>query len=221
MIRVGVVGATGYTALELFRLLMRHPQVQVTQATSRSDAGARLDSIHPILRGWSSLTLTEFVIDDFSATVDCAFCCLPHAAASPVVKQLVDRGIRTIDFSADYRLDTVADFETIYQSEHADPHRVGQVPYGLPELFRDRIQSAALVANPGCFPTSMILPLAPLLQSRAIEPSDIIVDSKTGVSGGGRTPKLAFHFPECNESVAAYGVGTHRHRPEMEQILPK
>ena len=219
MLRVGVIGATGYTALELFRILLRHPQVRVTRATSRSDSGTRLDSVHAGLRGQFDLTLTDFNIDDFTAHVDVAFCCLPHAAASPVVKQLLDAGIRTIDFSADYRLDSAAEFETIYHAPHADAERVGQIPYGLPELFAENIRQAPAVANPGCFPTSVILPLAPLLRSELIEINDIIVDSKTGVSGGGRTPKLGFHFPECNESVSAYGVGTHRHRPEMETIL--
>lgn len=221
MIRVGIVGATGYTALELFRILLRHPGARIVRATSRGDTGQAISSVHPALRQCTDLTLVEFDADDFAAQVDCAFCCLPHAAASPIVKQLLARGVRTIDFSADYRLGSRAEFEQIYQATHADPERLGSVPYGLPELFADRIRTAALVANPGCFPTSVILPLAPLLKAELVEPNDVIVDSKTGVSGGGRTPKLGFHFPECNESVAAYGVGTHRHRPEMESIVER
>jgi N-acetyl-gamma-glutamyl-phosphate reductase len=219
MIRIGIVGATGYTALELIKILRRHSDAQVTRLTSRGDIGTPISATHPGLRGQLDVALSEFCIDDFEQHVDCAFCCLPHAASSPVVKQLVDRGIRTIDFSADYRLNDLASFEQHYQAEHADPERLGQIPYGIPELFREQITGAKLVANPGCFPTSVILPLTPLIRQGLILGDDIIVDSKTGVSGGGRTPKLAFHYPECNESVTAYAVGTHRHGPEMEQII--
>ncbi len=218
-IRAGIVGATGYTALELIKILLRHPGVKITRLTSRGDAGQPIEVPHPSLRGLLPVSLGEFSIDDFARNVDIAFCCLPHAASSAVVRQLVDAGIKAIDFSADYRLNDLASFAEVYQAEHADPEQLGRVPYGIPELFRESIRSASLVANPGCFPTTAIIPLAPLLQNNLLENAPIIVDSKTGVSGGGRTPKLNFHFPECNESASAYAVGTHRHRPEMEQIL--
>jgi N-acetyl-gamma-glutamyl-phosphate reductase len=220
-IRVGIVGATGYTAIELIKILLRHPEVKITRATSRSDLGQPLEKTHPSLRGQLNLSLSEFEIDDFVRSVDCAFCCLPHAASSPVVKQLVDRGIKTIDFSADYRLDDLASFQKHYQAEHADPERLGKTAYGIPEIFRDSITNSSLVANPGCFPTTAIIPLTPLIAAGLIQSNGIIVDSKTGVSGGGRTPKLNFHFPECNESISAYAVGTHRHGPEMEQIVAR
>ncbi len=219
MIRVGIVGATGYTAVELIRLLLRHPEVAITQLTSRSDAGQPVESVHPSLRGRLATEISAYEPDRFAAEVDCAFCCLPHAASSPVVRELVARGLRVIDFSADYRLDSAAEFSRVYGDGHADPERIGKVPYGLPELFREAIREAQVVANPGCFPTTAILALAPLVREELIETSDIIVDSKTGVSGGGRTPKLAFHYPECNESVSAYAVGTHRHEPEIRQIV--
>lgn len=221
MIRVGIVGATGYTAVELIKLLLRHPHVQITRLTSRSDTGQPIEQTHPSLRNRLNLSLTEFELDDFAAHVDCAFCCLPHAASSPIVKQIVDRGIRVVDFSADYRLSSLEQFTKIYQAEHADAGRLGHVPYGLPELFASEIRTAELVANPGCFPTTAILALAPLIAAKSIALDDIIVDSKTGVSGGGRTPKLNFHYPECNESVAAYGLGTHRHGPEIGEILTR
>ena len=221
MVRVGIVGATGYTAYELIQIFLRHPNVLLTRLTSRSDAGKPVDSVHPALRDRTTLSFVDFELADFSNSVDCAFCCLPHAASSPIVKALVDRGIKTIDFSADYRLNDLASFTQWYQSEHADPNRLGQVPYVLPELFREQIRTAHLVANPGCFPTSAILPLAPLLRESRIDPADIVIDSKTGVTGGGRTPKLPFHYPECNEAVTAYGVGTHRHWPEINQILQR
>lgn len=217
--RIGVVGATGYTASESLKLLLRHPYVELTRLTSRSDAGTDVDKVHPALRGRLPLKFTEYSLDDLKGEVDVAFCCLPHAASSPIVKELADAGIRVVDFSADYRLDDLASFETWYQAEHADPKRFGRVPYGLPELFREQIRTADVVANPGCFPTTAILALVPLIKAGLIDGDDIVVDSKTGVSGGGRTPKLAFHFPECNESVSAYGVGTHRHWPEINQIV--
>lgn len=219
MIRAGIVGATGYTAVELLRLLLRHPQVTVTRLTSRGDAGQPVAAIHPSLRDCIDLEICSYGIDDFAGAVDCAFCCLPHAASSPVVRELAERGLRVIDFSADYRLDSLAEFTAVYGAEHADPGRLGLVPYGLPELFREQIRSANVVANPGCFPTSAILPLVPLIREGLIATDDIVIDSKTGVSGGGRTPKLPFHFPECNESVAAYAVGNHRHGPEIAQII--
>jgi N-acetyl-gamma-glutamyl-phosphate reductase len=132
---------------------------------------------------------------------------------------LLDAGVRAVDFSADYRLDDAETFAQWYGEKHGDPTRLGKVVYGLPELFREQIREAKLVANPGCYPTTAILALTPLLKAGLIEPRDIIVDSKSGVSGAGRTPKLTTHYPECNESISAYNVGRHRHTPEIEQIV--
>lgn len=219
MIRVGIVGATGYTALELIQILLRHPEVKITQVTSRDEACPLLSEVHPGLRERLDLKFTPFEIDSFANDVDFAFCCLPHAASAVIVSQILARGIKVVDFSADYRLNDVATFQQWYRVEHPDAERVGNVPYGMPELFREKIRSASLVANPGCFPSSALLPLAPLVHHDLIHQSPIIVDSKTGVSGAGRKPGLRFHFPECNESVAAYGIGTHRHMPEIDQIL--
>ena len=221
MIRVGIVGATGYTALELLKILLRHPDVKVTQLTSRDEGCPSLESVHPELRERLDLNFAPLDIDAFASNVDCAFCCLPHAASAAIISKLLDKGIKVVDFSADYRLNDVETFEQWYQVKHPDPDRIGNVPYGIPELFRERIKSANLVANPGCFPSSALIPLAPLIQHELIERSPIIVDSKTGVSGAGRKPNLKFHFPECNESVMAYGIGTHRHMPEIDQIIAR
>lgn len=221
MIRVGIIGATGYTALELIKLLLRHPNVEITKLTSRDESAPHLSQVHPCLRDRLDLNLSTLDTDHFVKDLDCVFCCLPHAASAEIIRQILPTGIRVIDFSADYRLNDFETFNQWYNVEHPDPDRVGEVPYGIPELFREKIREAQLVANPGCFPTSALLPLCPLVQNGMIEKSPIIVDSKTGISGAGRKPGLRFHFPECNESVAAYGVGTHRHMPEIDHIVAR
>lgn len=218
MTRVGILGATGYTALELIKLLLRHPHAQIAAVTSRQEK-THIAAVHPSLSGRIDLTLEDFGPEAMAQRCDCVFSCLPHVASAESCMALLAAGVRVIDFSADYRLDDAATFQKWYEHEHPDPARLGKTVYGLPELFREQIASAKLVANPGCYPTSAILPLAPLVKAGWIETRDIIVDSKSGVSGAGRTPKLNTHFPECNESISAYGVGKHRHQPEIEQIL--
>jgi len=219
MIRVAILGATGYTALELMKILLRHPEVEITVLTSRQDDNPHVAMVHPQLAGRLDLHLENLEANSVATKVDCVFCCLPHAASAAVVKTFVDSGVRVVDFSADYRLDDVATYSEWYGGKHPDADRVGKVVYGLPEFFGEQIPDAQLVANPGCFPTSAILAVAPLLKMDLIEPEGIIFDSKTGVSGAGRTPKLTTHYPECNESVAAYNIGMHRHTPEIDQIL--
>ena len=221
MIRVGIVGATGYTALELLKILLRHPEVDITTLTSRDTKHPHLSDVHPSLRDQLNLSFCELDIATLGNAVDVAFCCLPHAASAAIVGQLVDAGIRVIDFSADYRLNDVQTFEQWYGVKHPDSKRVGKVAYGIPELFADEIKASNVVANPGCFPSSALLPLAPLLRANLINPSPIIVDSKTGISGAGRKTNLKFHYPECNESISAYGIGTHRHMPEIDQIIKR
>ncbi len=221
MVRVGVMGATGYTALELMKLFRRHPEVDLAVVTSRREGNPHLGSVHPSLAGLFDLQLENIGPEAISGRVDCVFSCLPHAASASSVKVLLDAGVKVIDFSADYRLNDVDTYQHWYGNTHPDPTRVGCTPYGLPELFGGELREADLIANPGCFPTSAILPLAPFIQQGLIDPQDIVVDSKTGVSGAGRSPKLAFHYPECNESLAAYNVGRHRHTPEIDQILQR
>jgi len=219
MVRIAILGATGYTALESIKLLLRHPHAQITLLTSRQEGRPHIATIHPSLTGRLDLCLEDAAPDEVAKRCECAFLCLPHAASAESAKALLARGVRVVDFSADYRLNDAQTYRQWYEHDHPDPNRLGKTPYGLPELFGPEIPKAQLVANPGCYPTSAIVPLAPLLKAGLIEPSDIIVDSKSGVSGAGRTPKLNTHFPECNESISAYGVGKHRHQPEIEQIL--
>jgi len=218
-VRIGILGATGYTALELIKLLLRHPGAKIEVLTSRQEGRPHVATIHPSLTGRLDLPLEDLGADAVPERCECAFLCLPHAASAESAKALLARNIRVIDFSADYRLNDAATYRQWYEHDHPDPERLGKTPYGLPELFGSQIPDAELVANPGCYPTSAILPLAPLLKASLIEPEDIIVDSKSGVSGAGRTPKLNTHFPECNESISAYSIGKHRHQPEIEQIL--
>lgn len=218
-IRVAVLGATGYTAVELLKILLRHPEVTVSALTSRQEGNAPIASVHPSLVGRLEAVLENLTPAEVAARAECVFSCLPHCASAEVIPELLQAGCRVVDFSADYRLTSPAVYEEWYGHRHPDPERLGKVPYGLPELFREQIRQAQLVANPGCYPTSVILALAPLLKARLIETRDIIVDSKSGVSGAGRTPKLTTLFPECNESMSAYNVGRHRHTPEIDQLL--
>jgi N-acetyl-gamma-glutamyl-phosphate reductase len=220
-VRVGILGATGYTALELIRILLRHPGVSISVLTSRQEGRPHLSTVHPSLTGRLDLCLEDLSPEEVAGRCQCAFLCLPHGASAEAAKVLLARGVRVIDLSADYRLRDAPTYRQWYEHEHPDPERLGKTPYGLPELFSAELPAAELVANPGCYPTSAILPLAPLLKEGWIAPDDILIDSKSGVSGAGRTPKLTTHFPECNESIAAYGVGRHRHQPEIEQILER
>src|ERR1043165_5940372 len=219
MVRVAILGASGYSALELIRILLRHPEVEITALTTRKTESPSIGEVHPSLAGRLHLKLENLSADVIANRADCVFCCLPHGARACAVAELLPLGKKIIDLSADYRLKSAAVYAEWYGLEHSDPARLSEAVYGLPEIYRERIQRAQLVANPGCYPTSAILALAPLLRAGAILPRGIIVDSKSGVSGAGRDPKAHLHFPECNESVSAYGVGSHRHMPEIDQVL--
>jgi len=218
MTTVAILGAGGYTAVELIKILLRHPHAKITALTSL-DETRPVGAVHPSLVGRLDLTFEELTMQEIANRAESVFCCLPHTVSAQFAPELLQHGAKVIDLGADYRLDSVETFETWYESKHPDPERLGNTPYGLPELFRDQIPNANLIANPGCYPTSAILPLAPLLRANLIEPTDIIIDSKSGVSGAGRAPKLLTLYPECNESILAYSIGTHRHTPEIEQIL--
>jgi N-acetyl-gamma-glutamyl-phosphate reductase len=219
MVRVAILGASGYSARELMKLLLRHPHAAITALTTRSTDSKHVGEVHPVLADRLDLLLENLSPSQVAERADCVFCCLPHGASASAVAELLPRGKKVIDLSADYRLNDAAEYEKWYGMKHPDAKRMPETVYGLPEIYRERIQNADLVANPGCYPTSAILALAPLLRAGAILPKGIIIDSKSGVSGGGREPKPAFHYPECNESVSAYGVGTHRHMPEIDQVL--
>jgi N-acetyl-gamma-glutamyl-phosphate reductase len=218
MTTLAILGATGYTALELIKILLRHPNAAITVLTSREDTRS-VEEVHSSLSGRLDISLENLSAKEITNRAECVFSCLPHTASAKIVPELLHYGTKVIDLSADYRLDAVEVFETWYAERHPDPDRLGKVPYGLPELFRDQIVGANLVANPGCYPTSAILPLTPLIKTGIIEPSDIIIDSKSGVSGAGRKPNLSTLYPECNENISPYSIGTHRHTPEIEQII--
>jgi N-acetyl-gamma-glutamyl-phosphate reductase len=217
--RVAILGASGYSALELIKLLLRHPQTEITALTTRKTDSQPVGEVHPSLAGRLELSLENLAADAIAERADVVFCCLPHGASAAAASQLLPFGKKVIDLSADYRLSDPEEYAKWYGLPHADTENLRDAVYGLPELYRDDIRTASLVANPGCYPTSAILALAPLLEAGLVEPEGIIIDSKSGVSGGGREPKPQFHYPECNESISAYGVGTHRHMPEIDQIL--
>lgn len=216
---VGILGATGYTAYELIRILLRNPEVEIVAATTRQDDSPQIHEIHPSLYGRIDLTCENLSANEVGQHCDYVFCALPHVASMTAVPELLEGGTRVIDLSADYRLNDPAVYEKWYGHVHTDPTRLGDTVYGLPELYRDRIPGKQLVANPGCYTSTSILALAPLVKHGLIETTGIVIDAKSGVSGAGRAPKLGTLFAECNESLSAYGVGTHRHQPEIEQVL--
>jgi N-acetyl-gamma-glutamyl-phosphate reductase len=217
-IKTAILGGSGYTAVELLKIILRHPGAEITAITSRQDEP--IADLHPSLFGRIDLRCEPFDPDRLKAKgVQVAFGCLPHGTSMESIPPLIERGIRVIDLSADYRLRDARVYQEWYKESHHDAANLAHAVYGLPELFGDRINGAKLIANPGCYPQTAILGLAPLVAKGLIELSGIIVDSKSGVSGAGRTPKLTTLFPECNENFAAYAVGTHRHTPEIEQVL--
>ena len=219
MTKVAILGATGYTALELLRILLRHPEVEVTALTSRQEGSPHIHSVHPSLYGRLDLCCEDLSPEQVAERADFAFCALPHGASTAVIPTILAGGCRVVDLSADYRLNDPGVYEEWYGLVHTDPTRLGSTVYGLPELWADRIPGADLVANPGCYTSTSILALSPLLCGDYIEPTGICIDAKSGVSGAGRSPKLTTLYSECNESVSAYSVGRHRHRPEIEQVL--
>ncbi len=219
MARIAILGATGYTALELLRILAMHPHAKVVAATTRQDSRPLISAIHPSLTGLYDLRCENLTPEEVGKGCDIAFCCLPHTASMEAVPQLLDAGCRVVDLSADYRLSDPGVYEQWYEHVHTDPTRLTTAVYGLPEIYESRIPGATLVANPGCYTSTSILALAPLLATDLIEPSGIIIDAKSGISGAGRTPKMSNLFSECNESVTAYSIGKHRHTPEIEQVL--
>lgn len=219
MTGVAIVGASGYASRELFRILLNHPGVKITAATSRSDEAPRVDALHPSLAGRTDLACQPFDADRIAEAAKVAFLALPHTASLEVVPALRERGVKVIDLSADYRLKSAQVYADWYGHTHTDPAGLADAVYGLPELFRESIPPAGLIANPGCYTSTSILALAPLIAENKVEKTGIVIDAKSGVSGAGRSPKLSTHFPECNEGLSAYNVGKHRHTPEIDQVL--
>jgi N-acetyl-gamma-glutamyl-phosphate reductase len=219
MTGVAIIGASGYAARELIRILLNHPGAKIALATSRQDEAPRIDALHPSLTGRIDLACQPFDSDRVADVASVAFLGLPHTASLEVTPALRKRGVRVIDLSADYRLKDAQVYSDWYGHAHTDPEGLSDAVYGLPELFRESIPQAGLIANPGCYTSTSILALAPLIAENRVNRNGIVIDAKSGVSGAGRSPKLSTHFPECNESLSAYSVGKHRHTPEIDQVL--
>jgi N-acetyl-gamma-glutamyl-phosphate reductase len=218
MIKVGIIGATGYTGLELLRWLRRHPAAQIAWLTSENSAGQRLGDVFAAPPEVGALSLVAWEQADL-AEADVVFCCLPHAAAQGPVAAARRAGARVVDLSADFRLHDPLVYETWYNHAHRETVLLAEAVYGLPELHRAEIAGAGVVANPGCYPTTVILGLAPLARCGWLS-GTVIADSKSGVSGAGRKPSLKTHFVEANENFSPYSIGrSHRHVAEMEQEL--
>lgn len=220
-LNIAIVGSSGYTGGELMRLLLNHSRVVVTAITSEKSAGKPIASIFPHLAGLTSLVCEPLDPDIIAKKADFVFLALPHVTAQEAAFRFHNLGKKTVDLSADYRLSDPAEYETWYEHTHQYPELLKTAVYGLPELHREKIKKASLIANPGCYPTSAILGLAPLITRGLADLRSIIIDSKSGVSGAGRSPSLAHHYPEVNEGLMAYKVGTHRHTPEIEQELSR
>jgi len=220
MLKVAILGGSGYTGSELLRLLHKHQHIEITAITSERFAGQRASDILPSLRD-SSLRFEALKLDSLIRKADIFFLCLPHKTSQDIVARLYKHGKRIIDLSADYRLKNANVYKKWYNTEHKYPSLLKKAIYGLPEIHRKRIRGASIVANPGCYPTGAILALAPVIEKDVIDIDSIVIDSKSGVSGAGRNPALAFMFSEVNESVKAYAVTSHRHIPEIEQELSK
>ncbi|MGD9019795.1 MAG: N-acetyl-gamma-glutamyl-phosphate reductase [Desulfuromonadales bacterium] len=218
MHRIGVIGASGYTGAELLRLLVLHPETELVCVTSRQYAGQSVAKVFPSLHGVLDLTFEDVDPEGLAGRVDLVFTAVPHQTAMNMVPQLLDAGCRVVDLSADFRLRDLSVYAAWYQA-HTSSELLSEAVYGLPELFRDQVPGARLVANPGCYPTSIALALTPLLEEKKIDPATIIVDSKSGTSGAGRSAKLETTFCEVNEGFKAYGLPRHRHTPEIEQTL--
>lgn len=222
-IRIGLVGVAGYTGMELCRLLAGHPQMQLVRATSRSEAGRPLGDLLPHLNATApaEVTITAPDMDDLAAACDLVFLAVPHGAAMDMAAELSARNVRVVDLSADFRLKDPNVYADCYKLEHRHAKLLGQAVYGLPELYADAIRTARLTANPGCYPTSVLLALAPALKAGLVKTDGIIADSKSGATGAGRKPSTATLFCEVHDSFRAYGLGKHRHTPEMEQEIGK
>ena len=218
MIRAGIVGGTGYTGVELLRILALHPAVEVTAVTSRADAGQRVDKVYPSLRGYCNALFSLPELDNLLAC-DVVFFATPNGTAMTMAAALLDRGIKVIDLSADFRIKDVKEWEKWYGMEHTSPDLIAEAIYGLPEINREAIKQARLIACPGCYPTAVQLGFLPLIETAAIDVGSLIADVKSGVSGAGRKAELSSLMSETGESFKAYGVSGHRHLPEIKQGL--
>jgi N-acetyl-gamma-glutamyl-phosphate reductase len=220
MVRVGVVGATGYAGAELVRILSGHPQVELSILTSRQFAGVKFDRVYPAMAGCVSMTCEGLDIEKVCDRAEIVFLALPHQLPMTLVPQFLARKVRVVDLSADFRFSEASVYEAAYQA-HAAKDLLHQAVYGLSEIYFEAIQSAVLIGNPGCYPTSTLLPLIPLVRENLLDLDTLIVDSKSGVSGAGRSLAITSHYCQVNESFKAYKIANHRHNPEMNAILSR
>lgn len=218
-VRVAIVGATAYTSRESIRWLLRHPQAEIVALCSRRDPQPYIADIFPELAGRLHMRCEPSDPAALTGRADVALLCMPNGIAMSLVPQLLAAGLRVVDFSADYRLKEPADYQQWYDKVHTDLANLAEAAYGIPELYREKIRQARVVANPGCYPTSAALGIIPLVKAGLVDTTDIIVDSASGVSGAGREPKPEHHFPERHENFEAYKVGEHRHMVEIERTL--
>ncbi|MBQ4087865.1 MAG: N-acetyl-gamma-glutamyl-phosphate reductase [Clostridia bacterium] len=219
MVRVGILGATGYAGAELVRLLSSHKHTEITMLASKSYAGQKMSEVYPSMVGVCDMVLEEADIDKAAEKCDVVFTALPHGVSHEVISALYAKGLKVIDLSGDFRYNDIKVYEEWYKVEHACPELLAESVYGLCELHRDEIKKARLIGNPGCYTTCSILGLAPLLAKGLVETKNIIIDAKSGVTGAGRGLAIDYHFCECTESMKAYKVATHRHTSEIEQEL--
>jgi N-acetyl-gamma-glutamyl-phosphate reductase len=221
MIKVGIVGATGYSGEELINILLRHPDAKIVNLSRRLDELKDIAEILPKLENRIKLVCTQFDIKQISKNCDLVFLALPHTVSMEIVPKLLNAGKKVIDLSADYRLEDVKTYAQFYNMAHKDKANISKAVYGLPELYRAKIKGSWLIANPGCYPTAAILALAPLAAFDMIDASSIIIDAKSGVTGAGKKLAENFLFTEINEDFKAYKVNTHQHAPEINQELSK
>lgn len=221
MIRVGIVGAAGYAGASLLQILLSHPKAEVVWLSSEeAHYGKKISEIRPFLFGINDLTCHKIEeIPELVDLVDLVIMALPNGLAMKLSPMVLQKGKKVIDISADFRIKDLNEYTNWYKIEHLSPELVEKAVYGLPELFFDKIKNASLIANPGCYPTASILGAAPLLKYGIVKDESIVIDAKSGVSGAGATLTEVTHFPECNENFRAYAVASHRHNPEIDQIL--
>ncbi len=219
MIKVGVLGATGYAGSELVRILTNHKDVEITLLVSHSYAGQKMSDIYPSMKGVCDITLSELDASVAAEKCDVVFTALPHGASKEVIPALYEKGLVVIDLSGDYRYNDKEVYKQWYGAEHTSPELLEVSVYGMPELHREEIKKTKLIGNPGCYTTCSILGLAPLVKNKAVKLDNIIIDAKSGVTGAGRGVSLDYHFCECTENMKAYKVATHRHTSEIEQEL--
>lgn len=218
MIKVGIAGATGYTGSELIRILMQHPDVEITSVTSERAAGQSIETIHPQYSGMKKIRLSSINQLDTSE-LDVLFLALPHRVSMKFVAENHPMKCPVIDLSGDFRLSDADVYECWYGEKHQKPDLLKDAVFGLPELFRNQIKKAKLISNPGCYPTSAIIPLAPLVKEGLIDTSTVVIDAKSGTTGAGASAKEGTHFPNVHDNFSAYGLKTHRHTPEIEMTI--